>query len=656
MSSKFDMFYVDSKESAQEILPVVSPDDVGGKGYNLIKMMAEGLPIPKFVVFGVGYSLDSDLLGKKFIQEQGKLVSFFNGELVSVRSGAKFSMPGMMDTILNVGINNQNKASLSAQFDKEVFSNIKERFVSMFSDVILGTKPNSKIKNKLMELSIAQQYWLCASAVAKSWGNARAIEYRNLHNIPHDLGTAIIVQQMVYGNKDENSCTGVVFSRNPSTGENEIYGEFLTKAQGEDIVAGLVTPQPITEMVAWNSVVYEKLVGLVKNLEVLNKDMQDVEFTVESGKLYVLQTRNGKRTDPAKLKIAMDLFNNNTISFNEMVQQVSASTFASVGVVQVNDKLVKDQDFQGLGAGIGVVIGKVVSSVQEAVNYKDSDYPCVLVVDETTPDHIAGMIAAKAIVTRSGGYTCHAAVVARSLNKPCVVGVENLPVIPTGTLISVCGLTGRIWFGEVPVIKIGRRLQREYVNLLKNQYSMRYVVVSDFEGVQQTGSWVLMNDLVKNEKNMDIAMFKACLVMKEGVLDFRNTNSPNVSMSVDKLWDSEKKQLVQDTDMSKWNKKKELYILPPEGYYEVWAESLKNTSFKLIADVLSIENLIDCKTGMGFAQSNLKGDFIAKVLDLKKRAGEEVYVFVGGANKKTIKPHLLFSEAGLVQAACNSNG
>jgi phosphohistidine swiveling domain-containing protein len=304
---------------------------------------------------------------------------------------------------------------------------------------------------KLVPNTPKEQTLAAIEAVFKSWNNDRAKFYRKMHNIPEEWGTAVVLQAMVFGNMGETSCTGVLFTRNPDTGSAVVTGEFLVNAQGEDVVAGVKTPQKLLQMADWNGSVYLELLANVKKMEDLKGDVQDVEFTVQEGKLYILQTRNAKRTPMATVRIAVDYFQEGKLSREEALKRVKVVDY-DIANQDVLDPSFKDEPWvTGIPACSGVVTGKVVLSAQAAV---DSKEPCILITKETTPDDIAGMFAAKGVVTMEGGATSHAAVVARGMNKPCVVGVGiDVKEFAEGSTVSFDGATGRIWLKEVPVVK-----------------------------------------------------------------------------------------------------------------------------------------------------------------------------------------------------------
>ena len=439
-------------------------------------------------------------------EETGKKFgSVTNPLLVSVRSGARVSMPGMMDTILNLGLNDDSVEALAKLTNNERFAyDSYRRFIQMFSDVVMGVEKRlfedliDKVKakkgvyfdtdldaNDLKELVLEfknlykkeknenfptdpkVQLIEAITAVFRSWDNPRAIVYRRLNDIPGEWGTAVNVQQMVFGNKGETSGTGVAFSRNPATGENKIYGEYLMNAQGEDVVAGIRTPQPISKLEEQNPKIYNQFVNIVNKLEKHYRDMQDMEFTIEDGVLYFLQTRNGKRTAQAALKIAVDLVNENMLSKEEAILKVEPKqldTLLHPTFDMENLKTVKAVA-KGLPASPGAACGKIAFTAEEAKERNGNGEKVVLVRLETSPEDIEGMIASEGILTVRGGMTSHAAVVARGMGTCCVAGCSSIKVnennrtleingnlLTDNDYISIDGSTGNVYSGEVKTV------------------------------------------------------------------------------------------------------------------------------------------------------------------------------------------------------------
>ncbi len=499
---------------------------LGGKGANLAEMTSLGLPVPP------GFTLSSEVchafeandfklpddvtrqireavgqvgqwLGKEFGDSKNPL-------LVSVRSGARVSMPGMMDTILNLGLNESSIQGLIAQSDNPRFAwDSYRRFVQMYSNVVMGMnhsmldvamedykadhnfKSDADLgadhlieithvfKNQIKEFTGQsfpedpwEQLWGAVSAVFRSWHNPRAMTYRELSGIPTSWGTAVNIQSMVFGNMGEDSATGVAFTRNPSTGEKTFFGEYLINAQGEDVVAGIRTPKNLCRaeggdesLEALMPVAYQELFEIQKKLETHYKDMQDIEFTIEKGSLWMLQTRTGKRTAKAALKIALDMNEEGLISETESLKRIDPNSLDQLLHPSLDPSFKKTILAKALPASPGGASGQVVFSSQKAVELKAQGVKTILVRTETSPEDIEGMIASEAILTSRGGMTSHAAVVARGMGKCCVVGCDEAEVsysklkvqigertICEGDEITLDGGSGEVILGSVPTI------------------------------------------------------------------------------------------------------------------------------------------------------------------------------------------------------------
>lgn len=468
---------------------------LGGKGANLAEMTNLGIPVPKgFTVSTEAcnkYYDDGKMISKEIMTEvEEKMVqleeitgmkfgSLDNPLLVSVRSGARVSMPGMMDTILNLGLNDETVEVVAKKTNNPRFAyDSYRRFIQMFSDVVMGVEKRLFEKlideakerkgvqydteldcNDLKELVLKfkelykkemgenfpqdakTQLIDAITAVFRSWDNPRAIVYRRLNDIPGNWGTAVNVQQMVFGNKGDTSGTGVAFSRNPSTGEKKLFAEYLMNAQGEDVVAGIRTPQPISKLKDDMPEIYDQFVKIVDKLEKHYKDMQDMEFTIEEGKLYFLQTRNGKRTAQAALKIAVDLVAEGMLTKEEAILKVEPKQLDSLLHPTFNAKELKSAEViaKGLPASPGAACGKIAFTAEEAKERSDAGEDVVLVRLETSPEDIEGMIAAEGILTVRGGMTSHAAVVARGMGACCVAGCGDIKVNEENKTMSVNG-------------------------------------------------------------------------------------------------------------------------------------------------------------------------------------------------------------------------
>ncbi|MFR2519207.1 pyruvate, phosphate dikinase, partial [Peptostreptococcus stomatis] len=515
MSKKFVYSFDEGNKEMRGLL--------GGKGANLAEMTNIGLPVPQGftitteacndyydndhkIVQEVLDQIDEKL--KQLEKEQGKTLGCeTNPLLVSVRSGAVFSMPGMMDTILNLGLNDTSVKGLVAATNNERFSyDSYRRFIQMFSDVAMEV-PKYKFENvldkvkeergygsdldlttedlkliveefkKIYKAEIGEdfpqdpkkQLLLAIEAVFRSWNNPRAIVYRKLNDIPGNLGTAVNIQSMVFGNMGMTSGTGVAFTRNPSTGENKLFGEYLINAQGEDVVAGIRTPQSIDTLKEEMPEMYEQFVKITHTLEAHYKDMQDIEFTIENGKLYILQTRNGKRTAKAAINVVVDLVNDGVIDKEEAIMRIEPNQLDQLLHPTFDTKALKDakQLAKGLPASPGAAVGKVYFYAEDAVKQVKAGERVLLVRQETSPEDIEGMVSAEGILTARGGMTSHAAVVARGMGKCCVAGCGELRVdeaareirvgdlvIKEGEYMSIDGSSGCVYLGQIPMTSV----------------------------------------------------------------------------------------------------------------------------------------------------------------------------------------------------------
>ncbi len=495
-------------------------DTLGGKGAGLAEMSRAKLPVPPGftistevcnIYFQNKYTVPSDVheqmvAALKTLEERmgQKLGDPADPLLVSVRSGAKFSMPGMMDTILNLGLNDATVKSLAAKANNPRFAyDCYRRFIQMYGAVVLevskhdfdevfeGQKKKAKAKldteltaQHLQQVIVGYQKLVqnktgkpfpqdameqlqgARDAVFRSWFNDRAKYYRKMNQIPDDLGTAVNVQAMVFGNMGETSATGVGFTRNPATGEKKFYGEFLENAQGEDVVAGIRTPHPISELEKWNPAVYTQLRDITSMLEKHYRDIQDFEFTIQDGKLFMLQTRNGKRTGPAAVRIAVEMVGEGLIDKKEAILRVDPQQLDQLLHPVLDPKSKKELTLlaEGLPASPGASVGTIVFNANDAVE-KSAKAPVILVRKETVPDDIHGMEVAKGILTSRGGMTSHAAVVCRGMGTPCVAGAESFTVseakkevtvtvggktitLKEGDWMSLDGSTGEVFAGK----------------------------------------------------------------------------------------------------------------------------------------------------------------------------------------------------------------
>ena len=447
---------------------------LGGKGAGLLWLASEGVPVPPGFVIPTSVWEEYDKKPKSTMKLIAKALPdylkaleghFGYLPLLSVRSGARVSCPGMMDTILNVGIEDSNVTEWVNRLGAEAFADSFRRLVWMYGSVVHGLRkeqmgyPDGNLKIALDAYqahtgesfpNAKAQLLAAIEAVFKSWDNERADIYRKDHGYDRAWGTAVTVQAMVFGNLNDKSGTGVLFTRNPATGGSLVTGEFKVRAQGEDIVAGAVTPKSLDEMKEWNPTLHDELLKQVIALENMKKDMLDIEFTVQDGKLYLLQVRTGKRSATAALKIAVDMMKQGLIDPMTAVKRVSVKQFDTAQLASIDPTWTKDAAYMGIPACNGVVTGKPVFTKEDAINCKE---PCILVRHETTPDDIAGMKVAKGVVTMVGGMTSHAAVVVRAMDKACIVGVgAELDAFKDVEVLSIDGATGRIWTEAVPIV------------------------------------------------------------------------------------------------------------------------------------------------------------------------------------------------------------
>ena len=499
---------------------------LGGKGANLAEMAQLGLPVPAgFTIttevctyyYNHAQTYPSELKDQveRAIVEVEQTMDMRFGDaanplLLSVRSGARVSMPGMMETVLNLGLNDEIVQGLIEQSgDPRFCYDVYRRFVQMYGDVVMGLRPEDEkdtdpfealIDAKKRARGVAldselsaedlrelvaefkaeiakrldrefpedphEQLWNAIGAVFGSWQGQRAIRYRQIEGIPHDWGTAVNVQSMVYGNMGDDCATGVAFTRNPSTGEKHLYGEFLINAQGEDVVAGTRTPQPLSELSSHMPQVYEQFQAICDQLEPHYRDMQDVEFTVQKGKLWMLQTRNGKRTGAAAVQIAVDMAAEGLISQEEALLRVTPNQLDQLLHPTFDEASTKDVIAEGLPASPGAATGQVVFSAEEAETQAAEGQQVILVRQETSPEDIGGMDAAQGILTARGGASSHAALVARGMGKCCVAGCESITIdyhqelftangktVKKGDWISIDGSSGQVMLGQVPTVE-----------------------------------------------------------------------------------------------------------------------------------------------------------------------------------------------------------
>jgi len=492
---------------------------VGGKGANLAEMVELGIPVPAgFTITTEACiefynndqkwpeGLEEQIVTNLALVEQAMGTKFGDTEnplLVSVRSGARVSMPGMMDTVLNLGLNDETVKGLIAKSGNPRFAwDSYRRFIQMYGDVVMGVEHDrfeealqaaktakgvhddtdltaedlqelvktykeivQKEAGRLFPNDPMEQLRGAINAVFSSWNNPRAIRYRELNDIPGDWGTAVNVQAMVFGNMGENSGTGVAFTRNPSTGENVFYGEYLMNAQGEDVVAGIRTPNPIKQLAESKPEIYQELVSIYKKLEQHYRDMQDIEFTIQEDKLYMLQTRVGKRTAQAAVRIAVEMVEEGLIDKKDALLRIDPQQLDQLLHKRIDPDAKLDVIAKGLPASPGAAIGRIVFTAHEAEAWKERGEQVILVRTETSPEDIGGMDAAEGILTSRGGMTSHAAVVARGMGKCCVAGCGdaridekkkivniNGHVLKEGDWITLNGSTGEVILGKTKLI------------------------------------------------------------------------------------------------------------------------------------------------------------------------------------------------------------
>ena len=493
---------------------------VGGKGANLAEMVELGIPVPAGFTITTEACIEYYNNGRKWadglleqVKENIKKIEEAMGSefgsndnplLLSVRSGARVSMPGMMDTVLNLGLSDQTVVALAKKSGNERFAwDSYRRFIQMYGDVVMGVEHEKfeavleavkKEKGAALDTDLTvedlkevvakykevikesvgklfpddpmEQLVGAINAVFESWNNPRAIRYRRINHIPGDWGTAVNVQAMVFGNMGENSGTGVAFTRDPSTGENVFYGEYLMNAQGEDVVAGIRTPLPIATLKESKPEIYAQLENIYKTLENHYKDMQDIEFTIQEDKLYMLQTRSGKRTATAAVRIAVEMVEEGLIDKKTAVLRVDPKQLDQLLHPMIDPKAKYDAAATGLPASPGAAVGKVVFTAEDAEEWAERGEKVILVRTETSPEDIGGMDVAVGILTSRGGMTSHAAVVARGMGKCCVAGCGdakvnlanktvniNGHVVKEGDWITLNGTTGEVIIGQVPLVE-----------------------------------------------------------------------------------------------------------------------------------------------------------------------------------------------------------
>jgi pyruvate,orthophosphate dikinase len=531
MGKKWVYLFSEGDESMRDLL--------GGKGAGLAEMTKAGLPVPPGFTCTTEACLAYFAAGKRFpeglwdqVQQAMQVVEKQTGKkfgdpknplLVSVRSGARVSMPGMMDTVLNVGLNPETLKGLAALSGNERFAyDSYRRLISMFGRIVKGIngelfekvldaykaktegKRDTDLTTEMLKEIVAeykaiykrelgeefpddvwQQLSQAIEAVFNSWYGEKAVTYRRLNKMSDEWGTAVNICTMVFGNMGDDSGTGVAFTRNPNTGERELYGEYLVNAQGEDVVAGIRTPLKIAELAKVNPAIYQQFLETAQMLERHYRDMQDLEFTVERGKLWMLQTRSGKRTARAAIKIAVDQVKEGLITKEEAINRVTTEQVDAL-LHPYFDPVAKEQAAKrgdlitkGLNASPGAATGAAVFDAARAMRRAEAGEDVILVRPETSPEDVGGMLLSKGVLTQHGGATSHAAVVARGNNLPCVVGCEDLTILPEerkflyngrevkeGDIISIDGTTGEVFLGAIPTVEVDFAKERDLATLL----------------------------------------------------------------------------------------------------------------------------------------------------------------------------------------------
>ena len=665
MSAQFYVFGLDTDETV-----VFDKEVLGGKGAGLAEMTKMGLPVPPGLTFPTKYTkiyeqddtIVSDELAptaQKFAEEVLK-IKFGHVPLLSVRSGAPVSMPGMMDTILNVGMNSSNVMEWADRIGARAAWDSYRRLIQMlgttaygiedkvFEDCLSKHKKMSEVETdqelpaSTME-TIAQEFELlfqahagtifpqslytqleaAIGAVFKSWHNDRAKHYRKMNGIPEDMGTAVNVQAMVFGNMGDDSGTGVLFTRNPLTGERVIMGEFLQNAQGEDVVAGIRTPMNFHEMAEIWPALYHSLTDFCETLENHFQDMQDIEFTVQKSQIFLLQCRSGKRTAKAAFRIAHDLVQEKVINKSTALDRVSGKQYLLAHTDSINYTKSGKSLAQGLPASSGPAVGRAAFSSQSALSFVANGTPAILVSVETTPDDIAGMDASVGILTSTGGATSHAAVVARSMDKPCVVGMGDLKIsgneatvngkkITEGMEISICGDKGLLWDKPVEIMEgkttpeIQKLLMAAYQKadcLIKSSYLIPGLQVWFFAAKWQRAS----------EEELD-SLCMAIAGTKDKVVIDLTPESDFIGQSDEILWNLFGQAAPISDSTDKFLEKLAEYLSPDKANVSFanptkkQADFLEVHNFSIVREATTVKDLVD--SDMVF----ISPDFVKKVL------------------------------------------
>lgn len=678
---------------------------LGGKGANLAEMAILGLPVPPGFTIPTSVCLayqkaeDKEFFVDQMIDPVLEEITTLRDHfgyvpLLSVRSGAPVSMPGMMDTILNVGL---TKASIPFWKNKLGIRPVLDstrRLLQMYGETAMGVEhkvfedlitfekdfhevsedknlPIDALKSLITNFktrihekaykefpdTLEAQLHGSITAVFDSWNSDRAKEYRKIHGIPHNLGTAITIQSMVFGNMNDESCSGVLFTRDPSTGENKIVGEYLPNAQGEDVVAGIRTPESLDTMGDFNSTVLGDLEDIAMLVEEHYADMQDMEFTVQDGELFLLQTRNGKRSAKAAFKIAVDLVGEDVIDEKEAIKRVTANQYQIMMRPKIDPEFTMKPHGKAIPASGGIVSGKAVFSSQAAV---DSTEPCILITKETTPNDIAGMNAAVGILTATGGLTSHAAVVARGMDTTCIVGCTELKVeeftaelkmgkstgiIEEGQLIALNGDTGEFWFNTlVPVVK---EEKNDYAEAIlewarkKSKHLSRVMITPEALDLP-AGKYYFDTVGIETDKLgmefLDLLLYLDVHPEIEAVLDL-TTNHHYRDNADDILWNAfapaptEKHELyTKITSLLDHacvgNIQARVHIVLPLGSEAGFSKELTKSGWQVVQSVQSIAELLDATVFVNFTDDFYKsvgGKAKAnKLLSIFKKAGQKL--------------------------------
>ena len=681
-----------------DTIPDASKATLGGKAFGLQKMVLAGIPVPPAYVIDVeacrSYMVDPEAVMTWVrdlalpVIKSGLNTEFGYMPLVSVRSGAPVSMPGMMDTILNVGIDPNNypawENKLGADCAADCFARLQHMYSNVVGADILPTVADEQIVGAI-------------EAVFKSWNNERAIVYRKLNNIPESMGTAVVIQSMVFGNLNEQSGTGVAFSRDYSSGENKATGNWLptemkdgklVMAQGEDVVAGLKGGYPLAALTDWNPAIGAQLLETLDKLEAIERDMVDTEFTVQDGKLYMLQVRPGKCTAQAALKIAVDLFNEKVITADEALGRISLKQFLAAGRPTIPASWIKANkahgigalDNTGKGASVGAATGVAVFTKEDAVNCK---VPCILIRQETTPDDIAGMNAAVGILTASGGHTSHAAVVARGMDKVCVVGCLSLTqvgggwvlndgkvkrTIRAGTKITLDGATGSIWVGDdVPVEGGGKSdSESKFLDLLSEKYDFYRTVtaVSELNGAKKVllATYNLDRQFSGNALVSSLTHLLEAAADRDIVIDLRTFDQVcrEADKPLENLWGAECPSAISiecKIEALKMQFDAGTKVLEL-GLTDSQIATVKAAGFPTIAVVNTLSELLAAK---GYCVANFdnlvksasKAE-VLRIIDLKKAAGEAIHSFniVEQVSPELLARNAVFALSAIQAAQC----